>query len=73
MKEIKTNYREDRYEYLLCNGDSKEGWVMMLQTSPRESVKEMYERLAAQGWTRISFYETSTRVKGIHNIIAYVK
>lgn len=72
MKEIKTNYKPGRYEYPLCNGENKEGWMMKHQEF-RESAKEFYERLASKGYKRISLYEVSTRVKGIHNLIAYVK
>lgn len=73
MKEVKTNYKPGRYEYPMCNGENRNGWIMKLQESPRENVREMYERLVELGYTHISFYEVSTRVKGVHNIIAYVK
>lgn len=73
MKEIKTNYREGRYTYPISNGENREGWTMKLQNSCSESPKEMYERLIEAGYTKISFYEVTTRIKGLHNIIAYCK
>ena len=72
MKKIITNYKEDRYEYPLCNGEDKPNRYMVLRKF-RESNKEFYERLVALGYTRISFYEVTTRVRGLHDLIAYVK
>lgn len=71
-KEIKTNYVEGRSTYPLCNGESKNGWTMKLKEF-KESDKEFYERLVAMGYTNIKFYEVTTRVKGLHETIAYVK
>lgn len=72
-KEIKTNYREGRCSYPLCNGENKEGWIMKLKESHRETNEEFFERLASSGYTKISLYEVSTRIKGLHDTIAYVK
>lgn len=72
MKEIKTNYRVGRYGYPLCNGENREGWLMRLAEF-RETPKEFYERLVKLGYTRISLYEVSTRIKGVHDLIAYCK
>lgn len=72
-KEIKTNYRAGRYGYPLCNGEERKGWMMKLKESCRETDKEFYERLASRGYSRISLYEVTTRIKGLHETIAYVK
>lgn len=72
MKKIITNYREGRTEYPLCNGEGRPGRYMVLKNL-RESNKEFYERLVNSGYTKIGFYEVSTRVRGLHNLIAYVK
>lgn len=73
MKEIKTNYRSGRCSYPVCNGENREGWSMKLKDSCRETNEEFYERLASRGYSRISFYEVTTRIKGLHEVIAYVK
>lgn len=36
-----------------------------------ESDEQMLERLVSLGYTKIAFYETTTRVKGYHNLVAY--
>lgn len=72
MKEIKTNYRVGRYEYPISNGNNREGWIMKLAEF-RETPKEFYERLVKLGYAKISLYEVSTRIKGVHNLIAYCK
>lgn len=73
MEGIKTNYRKERYSYPVCNGENKEGWIMKLKESCRESNSEFFQRLVDSGYTHISFYEVTTRIKGYHNTIAYVK
>ena len=72
MKKIKTNYGQFK-SYALCNGNDKKGWIMKTKDSCRESDKEFFERLVNSGYTTISFYEVSTRVRGLHDVIAYVK
>lgn len=72
MKEVKTNYLEFA-SYRLCNGNDKKGYIMKLKSNCRESNKEFYERLVNEGWTTIMFYEVSTRIRGLHDVIAYVK
>ena len=72
MKEIKTNYKPFR-SYPLCDGNNREGWRMKLKNDCRESNKEFFERLVAEGYTKISFYEVTTRVRGYHDVIAYCK
>lgn len=73
MKEIKTNYEKGRFSYPMCNGQDKKGWIMKLKNDCRESNNEFYQRLVEEGYTTIMFYEVSTRVRGFHNTIAYVK
>lgn len=70
--EVTTNY-EKYGSYPMCDGNDKKTMRMMIRENCRESAEEMLERLAGYGYTRITFYETSTRVKGIHNLIAYCK
>lgn len=72
MMEIKTNYKKGRYSYPMCNGEERNGYTMKLREF-RESIDDFYKRLVESGYTTISFYEVSTRVRGLHNTIAYVK
>lgn len=70
--EIKTNYRPGRSGYPVCDGNGRKGWTMKSQNF-RETDKEFFDRLVGYGYTRISFYEVTTRIKGLHELIAYVK
>lgn len=72
MKDIKTNYAPYK-TYALCDGNNRKGWAMELKKNCRETDKEFFERLVSYGYTRISFYEVSTRVRGYHEVIAYCK
>lgn len=72
-KEIKTNYRKGRYSFPMCNGEDRKGWTMKIKESCRESNEEFFQRLVERGYTHISFYEVSTRIRGLHDTIAYVK
>ena len=72
MEKIRSNYRKERYSYPLCNGEDREGWIMKLKEFG-ESIDEFYERLVNCGYKKISFYEVSTRIRGLHDTIAYVK
>lgn len=66
---IKTNLGSN---YSICNGEDKKTMIMKLAKF-RESDKEMFERLKDNGYKRITFYYVTTRVKGLYDLIAYVK
>ena len=69
-REVITNYG-GYYPY--SDGDNKKTMRMVLKEKFNETDREMLERLAGAGYTRITFYETTTRVRGLHEIIAFVK
>ena len=78
-KEITTNYGQT---YRLCKGDSKNGYTIKIRESVltegdmyrhKESDKEMLERLVSLGYTTILFAETSTCIRGYHDLFAYAK
>lgn len=72
MKEIdgiKTNLGSN---YSICNGEDKKTMMMKL-CKFRESDKEMFERLKNCGYKKITFYYVTTRVRGLYDLIAYVK
>lgn len=72
-REIKTNFRQSFNGYPISDGNNKKTMSMHIQRSCREGDDEMLERLAAYGYKTITFYYTTTRVKGIYNLIAYCK
>lgn len=64
-KTIKTNYRDSGYS--IGNGIHNGSIIC---SDFRESNKEFLERLVNKGYTRIVFYEETTRVRGFHKIYA---
>ena len=72
VESVKTNYGEWK-SYSLCDGNNREGWTMQLKKSCGETDKEFFKRLVSYGYTTISFYEVSTRIRGLHETIAYCK
>ncbi len=78
-KEITTNYRQ---EYRLVKGNDRRGYSMAFREwvlddgckyRRMESEREMLERLVDRGYTTIQFAETTTSVRGLHDLFAYVK
>lgn len=70
-REVKTNYREGRYLYPFCNGDTREGWTMEIAEF-NETPREIVERLGKR-YSRVSIYMVTTRVRGIYEYLAYCK
>ena len=70
---VVTNYPGGWNGYPICNGNGKKTMSMHLAKDCRETDEQMLERLAAAGYKRITFYETTTMVKGCHNLIAFCK
>lgn len=69
-REIKTNLGGN---YPFCDGNDKKTMRMYISDSIRESDEEMFERIAKKGYTRITFYYTTTRIRGIYHLIAFAK
>lgn len=70
-RQIKTNLGKGDYPF--CDGNDKATMTMHLRRDYRESDTEMFERLARYGYTRITFYRTTTRVRGIYSLLAFCK
>lgn len=68
-REIKTNLGEN---YSITNGNDKKTMCMFLQEF-RESDEEMFKRIAEKGYNKITFYHTTTAVRGYYNTIAFAK
>lgn len=78
-REIKTNLGGN---YPFCDGNDKKTMKMCLpdvvltagdKYKHTECADEMFERLARRGYNRITFYYTTTMIRGIYDLIAYVK
>ena len=70
--EVLTNYPGGWTGYPIDSRSySHKNSTLCLTANSRETDKQMLERLAEKGYTRITFYETTTRVKGYHELIAY--
>lgn len=67
-KEITTNYRE-KPSYPISNGNTN----FDCQVGFGENDREVLERLVAQGYTRVTFYEVATAVRGYHKILVKCK
>lgn len=70
--EVTTNY-EPFKDYPMGNGERRATMTLIVKKDCHESAKEMLERCVANGYTRVTFYEASTRVRGYHSIYAYAK
>ena len=68
-REIKTNLGEN---YSVCDGNDKKTMRMFLQEF-RESDEEMFKQIAEKGYNKITFYYTTTAVRGYYNTIAFAK
>lgn len=70
-KEITTNYKEKGAERLV-EGDNLPNYDMYSKNF-KENNEEFLKRLVKMGYTRIRFAETSTSIRGFHNVIAYCR
>lgn len=68
-KMVTTNIGSD---YHLCDGDDKPTMDMVL-VGIHESDREALERCVNRGYTRVTFYEVTTAVKGLHHRVIYAK
>lgn len=71
-KEVTTNYGENGM-YTLVTGNDLPNYTMELKKNIIETDEEFLERLVENGYTRIRFALTSTRIRGYHNSIAYCR
>ena len=69
-KTVKTNYNED---YAIWNGNDYPKTMRVVNIPFGKTDKTVLEELVEQGYTRIRFVETTTFVRGCHNIYAFVK
>lgn len=69
-REIKTNLGEN---YSITNGNDKKTMRMFLKDDFRETDSEMFKRIAEMGYNKITFYFTTTAVRGYYHIIAFSK
>ena len=84
-KEITTNLRtaEDRYndrDYQILTEDrdtmvyKRPQWISTPEGGGYfETDVMMFDRLVEEGYARITFYRTTTSVRGYHKLIAYCK
>lgn len=70
-KEITTNYGENGM-YTVVAGNDLPNYIIK-KSMDRETDRQFLERLVEEGYTRIRFAQTTTRVKGYHNTIAYCR
>lgn len=68
-REIKTNLGEN---YSVCDGNDKKTMKMFLKEF-RETDGEMFKRIAEKGYNKITFYHTTTAVRGYYHTIAFAK
>lgn len=81
-REINTNYKE-HFDYPMHNGNSGFAtmyyepmqWILRegCKYKSQESIDEMFQRLVNSGYTKITFYRATTRVRGLYHIIAFCK
>ena len=70
-KEITTNYRETGSDTIVAGNDLPNYTMVLAKFA--ESDKAFLERLVSYGYTRIRIARVSTRVRGIHDTIAYCR
>lgn len=70
-KEITTNYREKTMHNLVSGNDLPN--YDFYTKYFRESNEDFFKRLISYGYTRIRFGEVSTKIKGIHDTVAYCR
>lgn len=70
--EVKTNYTGKSKSYPVGDGNGKATMTMILM-SPRETEMDVLKRLVKEGYTRVTFYEETTCVRGYHKLYAFAK
>lgn len=70
-KEITTNFGENGM-FTVVAGNNLPNYTMELPMF-RETDSQFLERLVDKGYTRIRFAQTTTKVKGYHDTIAYCR
>lgn len=68
-KEITTNYGAN---YSLWNGEGKDTMVCR-RVMPSKTAWDLLEDFVEEGYTRVTFYETTTCVRGYHQVYAFAK
>ena len=81
-REITTNYKE-HFDYPMHDGNTgfatmcyePEQWVLRegCQYKSKEGEDEMFQRLVNKGYKRITFYRSTTRIRGYYETIAFCK
>jgi hypothetical protein len=69
---VKTNFNGGNYGYPFCDGNDKKTMRLVIPDFG-ESAEQMLHRYSRMGYTKITFYNVTTRVNGIYNLCAYVK
>lgn len=67
--EVRTNFGG---KYPFSDGNDKKTMVMQL-SNWGESDEQMLHRLVKKGYRTVTFYYTTTRVKGCYNLIAFCR
>lgn len=70
--EVKTNYTGKSKTYPVSDGSGHDTMNMILM-APREREMDVLKRLVKEGYTRVTFYEETTCVRGYHKIFAFAK
>ena len=69
-KEIKTNIGG---RYRLWNGNDYPKTMKVAPVPFGKTEEDLLDELVAKGYTKITFVETTTRVRGYHNVYAFYK
>ena len=70
-KTIKTNYESS--EWAVWNGNDYPKTMRVVNVPFGKTVKDILYQMVDEGYTRIRFVETTTAVRGLHNVYAFVK
>lgn len=70
-KEVKTNY--GKVNYPLWNGNDYPTTMRVMEIPLGESEESVLEQLVDKGYTKVTFYERTTRVRGYHHVYAFYK
>lgn len=70
--EVTTNYPGGASGYPYSDGNDKKTMKMIL-VNFQEREMDVIKRCVKNGYTRVTFYETTTRVRGYHKLLAFAK
>ena len=70
-KTVKTNYESS--EWAVWNGNDYPKTMRVVNVPFGKTVKDVLYQMVDEGYTRIRFVETTTAVRGLHNVCAFVK